>query len=291
MDVNLIHFNRPETALLCSELWLTAGAERVVIWDNASRPDAINFLARAVATRGRFVLQRLPENRGFAGGAAAAVGAYKSTPGDSALIVAAHDAAPEPDLLHDLESIRSADPSIGLLFPSDGRGVIGAWHPLRGLRTLPLGSPPIDRVDCLFAPAAAFLLTRAAADAGVCPDEKLFCYGEECDLGLQARALGFRAAAAALAVVHNTEDAASVLVPTSVAFLLARNSIYLARKHSTWPCYLLQAAWVVVQSAAHLAYRRPTHSSLDPVARLRGALAAITNRMGPPPMPNPTRAR
>lgn len=286
MDAQLIHFNRPETALRCAELWLAAGARRVVIWDNASAPTARATLERAVAQRADLILRCLPENLGYAGAAAAAVNCLCESD-DNAVLVAAHDAEPSADAVRQLETILAQDASIGVLFPSGGGSVIGEWRPVRG-RGRGSALPPLaDVVDCFYAQAPCFVLSRKAVDAAVLPDPALFCYEEECDLGLQARKVGFRVVTAMQATVKNTETALSVPVPASVAYLQARNSIYLARKHSPGPAYLLRALWVATLSAVRLLDPRPRHFSLAPLPRLRGAAAGVLNRMGPPPYSQP----
>ena len=291
MDVQLIHFNRPETALRCSELWLSAGARRVVIWDNASIPGALAALDRAIGQRTDLVIRRLPENLGFAGAAAAAVEHLSESDCDSVLI-AAHDAEPASGAVRHLADAISHTPSLGVLFPTGSGSVFEAWHAVRGGRRVASGGESrADLVDCAYADAAAFILTRKAVEAGVRPDPALFCYWEECDLGLQARRLGLRVVSATRAIVRNGEVATSFTVPGCVAYLQARNSVYLARKHSSRPFQLLRGLALAILSTIRALDPRPPHFSLDPLPRLRGVAAGLLSRMGPPPCALPSGSR
>jgi len=184
----------------------TAGlAAELVVVDNGPG-EGVGDLVRRVAPAARLIVNE--RNLGFA----AAVNQAARIAQGRHLLLLNPDARPEPGCVGRLARELDGQPQAALagprLFHPDGRPLPSAW-PAPGLRTLayeafllhnlmprsPLrgvraaGPDPVD-VDCLS--GACLLVRRSAFEALGGLDERFFIYYEDTDLGVRARAAGFR---------------------------------------------------------------------------------------------------
>jgi N-acetylglucosaminyl-diphospho-decaprenol L-rhamnosyltransferase len=197
-DVVVVSYNGGEHLITCLE-HLRAAARpgvRVIVADNASTDGS------ATAVRARFAdvtVLELPENAGFG----RAVNAGAAAGDGEAIVLVNADMFVEPGFVEAILAPFS-DPAVGMvaglsLVPGgelvDGFGIevdagLSAYNRLR-LR--PVGSAP----GVLLGPSGgAAAYRRSAFEAAEGFDDAFFAYGEDVDLALRLRALGWRAAAA-----------------------------------------------------------------------------------------------
>jgi N-acetylglucosaminyl-diphospho-decaprenol L-rhamnosyltransferase len=197
-DVVVVSYNGGEHLLTCLE-HLRAAARpgvRVIVADNASTDGS------ATTVRARFpdvTVLELPENAGFG----RAVNAGAAAGDGEAIVLVNADMFVEPGFVEAIVAPFS-DLAVGMvaglsLVPGgelvDGFGIeidagLSAYNRLR-LR--PVGSAP----GVLLGPSGgAAAYRRSAFEAAGGFDDAFFAYGEDVDLALRLRALGWRAAAA-----------------------------------------------------------------------------------------------
>jgi len=197
-DVVVVSYNGGEHLITCLEHLRGAARPgvRVIVADNASTDGS------ATAVRARFVdvtVLELPENAGFG----RAVNAGAAAGDGEAIVLVNADMFVEPGFVEAILAPFS-DPAVGMvaglsLVPGgelvDGFGIevdagLSAYNRLR-LR--PVGSAP----GVLLGPSGgAAAYRRSAFEAAEGFDDAFFAYGEDVDLALRLRALGWRAAAA-----------------------------------------------------------------------------------------------
>jgi N-acetylglucosaminyl-diphospho-decaprenol L-rhamnosyltransferase len=197
-DVVVVSYNGGEHLITCLEHLRGAARPgvRVIVADNASTDGS------ATAVRARFAdvtVLELPENAGFG----RAVNAGAAAGDGEAIVLVNADMFVEPGFVEAILAPFS-DPAVGMvaglsLVPGgelvDGFGIevdagLSAYNRLR-LR--PVGSAP----GVLLGPSGgAAAYRRSAFEAAEGFDDAFFAYGEDVDLALRLRALGWRAAAA-----------------------------------------------------------------------------------------------
>jgi len=197
-DVVVVSYNGGEHLITCLEHLRGAARPgvRVIVADNASTDGS------APAVRARFAdvtVLELPENAGFG----RAVNAGAAAGDGEAIVLVNADMFVEPGFVEAILAPFS-DPAVGMvaglsLVPGgelvDGFGIevdagLSAYNRLR-LR--PVGSAP----GVLLGPSGgAAAYRRSAFEAAEGFDDAFFAYGEDVDLALRLRALGWRAAAA-----------------------------------------------------------------------------------------------
>ncbi|HEU5475843.1 MAG TPA: glycosyltransferase family 2 protein [Actinophytocola sp.] len=157
---------------------------RTVIVDNASDDGTAALIA---AHPSRPEVLRLPANRGYAGGLAAAL------PGVRTELVAwlNDDAAPEPGWLAALEDALDADPGAGaagsaLTAPDGGPASVGVR-----LTPLGYGADTAEPAEVFGFCGGAVLLRRAALAAAGGVPAGFFCYYEDTDTSWRLRLAGW----------------------------------------------------------------------------------------------------
>ena len=192
----------------------------VIVLDNASEDDSIEYAQKAVAndSRFRFILESW--NFGFAEGNNRAAGSAQA----DCLITLNPDAFPEPDWLKILLAATQRYPDVAMF----GSTQIDATQPDKidgaGDRYFAIGIPWRDqsrtRLDAAkkrgrntyetFSPCAAAALyrTNLFRDAGGF-DETFFCYVEDVDIAFRLRRRGHRCLQVIDAVVHHVGGGAS----------------------------------------------------------------------------------
>ncbi len=251
-------------ACLDSVLASIPRSTRVWVIDDASpEPDLIAALV-ALARRRRIRLIRLPENRGFP--AAANMGLRACAPRDAVLLNS--DTLTPPGWLDRLRAAAYSASDIGTVTPLSNDGTIVSYPDVEG------GNPIPDLAACI---AVDALASQANADAVIdVPSGVGFClylrrdclaeagllredsfaqgYGEENDLCLRARHLGWRSVAATGVFVAHL---AGQSFGSARSHLLRRNLMVLNRLHPGYDALI----------AAHVA--------ADPLAPARRRIDAL----------------
>jgi GT2 family glycosyltransferase len=82
-------------------------------------------------------------------------------------------------------------------------------------------------------------------------DESFFAYGDDADLGMRARLLGWKAWYVPKAVVHHRHSATAGAYSSLKIMLVERNRLLLAIKNFPWPLLLSNPYWSVRRFAWH----------------------------------------
>lgn len=197
-DVVVVSYNGGEHLITCLEHLRGAARPgvRVIVADNASTDGS------ATAVRARFAdvtVLELPENAGFG----RAVNAGAAAGDGEAIVLVNADMFVEPGFVEAILAPFS-DPAVGMvaglslvlggeLVDGFGIEVDAGLSAYNRLRLRPVGSAP----GVLLGPSGgAAAYRRSAFEAAEGFDDAFFAYGEDVDLALRLRALGWRAAAA-----------------------------------------------------------------------------------------------
>jgi len=255
-----------------------AGPLEVIVVDNASR-DASAAVALATAPAARIL--RSEVNLGFAGGAnlglAAARGRW--------VLLLNPDATLAPGALEALVAAGAARPEAGLLAPKiirpDGRiDTVGHLLAPCGLNAgRGAGTPDDGRLDrpaeIAFPSGAAMLLRRRVVEEAGGFEAAWFAYGDEADLGLRARRLGWRAFTAPQAVARHRGSRHTA----RKAYLVERNRQWVLAAHLPLGPGMADAALRYLVHAAQALTGRGPLGSMGRVALARALLTAWRDGM------------
>lgn len=239
VGVVIVNYNRRGSTLRCIEAVLASeySAAKLVVVENSDQPGE---RLRSADLRGE--LLEPPRNLGYAGGCNAGVKRLVGS-GCGCYLLLNNDATVHRGCIGTLVSRLAREPSIGVLSPlivrPDGRiesaGI--SLSPLTGRhRLIGFGARP-DGVSLPQPPQAvtgtAMMVTRSCFEKTGGFEESLFCYFEDVDLCVRARAGGFEIAVElAAAVVHDKAE-----VSADEIYYSCRNHIILLRRHSPMPLF------------------------------------------------------
>lgn len=288
----VVNWNGREHLELClgSLLRQTLAGIEVVLVDNGSSDDSLELVRQRFGDAVRVVA--LPDNRGYAGGLNAGIGAARGR----YLLPLNSDTELDPDCCARLVAAADAHPTSGLFAPkilafADRTRLDNVGHWLyadglsRGRGRLEIDRGQYDAEEEIVLPSGCAVLLRRAmlADVGLF-DEDLFAYCEDTDLGLRARLAGWRCRAVPGAAVFHKYSAASDAYSPLKAFLVERNRAWVAIKCLPAPLLLASplftAARLAAQAWGALTHRgaagrfTTAHSPLALVAVLLRAYAA-----------------
>jgi len=216
VDIVVVSYNSAEhlprlSACLQAQ---THRAWRLFVWDNASeqaaQPNPAQLPPQAVLTLS-------PQNLGFAAGNNRAAGL-----GEAPFLAFLNpDAFPEPDWLDELLAAARRWPHAACFGSTqinatdesrwDGLGdvLFAAGIPYRAGYGAPRRGPPPPEGETFSACAAAMLIRRDAFRAVGGFDERLFCFGEDVDLGFRLRLRGWATVQVPTAVVRHVGGAST----------------------------------------------------------------------------------
>ncbi len=253
----LIHWNSVEwcVSAAASILGSTGPIEpRVTVVDNGQEggPALETLLPRSVR------LIATGRNLGYAGGANVAIADWLANfPGADLAIIGSHDIQLQPDALARLVDAATRSPEFGilgpaLLGPAPTSG--GRWAAARAVELPPCEGEGLVERD--WVSGACLLLSRRCVTALGGFDERFHSYCEDVDLGLRARAAGFK-----VGVVLGARARGLGSVSPVAPALCEANSVLLAAKHAGVPSAvgrLLQlGTWALRAGAASLFVWRP----------------------------------
>ena len=248
----------------------------VTVVDNGSTPSSLAALRAGCA---EVEILECGANLGYGAGANVGLRHWLAHGDGDWVAVAAHDALPAPGCLAGLVAAAEAHPDAAFVSAEFGPGfdlvpaadwVIGGYY-----RTAVRGHGWVD-VD--YPHGTLFLARRQALlDVGLF-DERYFAYCEEVDLGLRARARGWRIGMVWGAVVVNGRLPAQLLAD----YLQVRNTLLLIRTHHGCRLASLRTLLSVAPMLGRIR-RDPLRWKLH--LRLEGGalLDFWRGRFGPPP--------
>jgi len=219
-------------------------------------------------------------NLGF--GPAANVG-YRRFLADEAVgdwvVLAPHDALPEPTCLSHMLAVLSERPRAGLACADVGDGATPVVDPYFGGILAPAtvreGWEPAGH------PHGTLMLARRACleEIGIF-DERYFAYCEEADLALRGKAAGWESGLVRGAMVKNPYVGSA---SAAIDYLQLRNTLLLVREHSGAYHAFIRfsiALWHLASGAVAPSRRGP-YWSVE--GRARGLVDFLRGRYGPPP--------
>jgi len=230
--VYLVHWDAPEwCASSAASVLASEGVQvELTVVDNGQRAGTGAPVADLLPAGARVLA--MPANRGYSGGANAALGDWRGRYPDGELcLLASHDLHVEPDAVARLVERARAEPDIGLLAPALTRPQArsgGVWDGRRSHQVdLVAGGPELVERD--WVSGACMLVRRACADAIGPFDERFGSYMEDVDYGLRARDQGWRVAVLTSAEVWGLGTSTGDSLT-----LIAANTIVLAAKRDGW---------------------------------------------------------
>jgi GT2 family glycosyltransferase len=277
----IVHWNQ---ARACLEMIDRFAAQAVpvefVVVDNGSRCDELSILRDGITDRAKVALLEAGENLGFGPGANVGLRRWLADPaGPEWALLGPHDVEPHPDCLVELVAGLESEPMAGLACADVGDGQTPMIDPYFGGVTRAAstdhGWEPAD-----YPHGTLMALRRACVEEVGLFDERFFAYCEEAELGLRARAQGWRVGLVRGAAVRNTHLGSSV---AAVDYLQQRNTLLLVREMSgRYHAFIRMCI-----TGMHLwsGWRRPAARPpvFDARARMMGVRDHLRGRTGPPP--------
>lgn len=292
LGVVIVHWQDPAETLACVESLAAEPPDHVVVVDNGAR-EPVGDLLRERAPSVDVV--RLPENRGYAGGANAGIARVLEAGAtvvlllnNDARVAAGAEAAARRALDGDA---RIAVVGARVVTREDPARLWLAWgdvtyrQSLVALHGADVTDGPAWRVprDVDWVAGCALWFRAEALRALGLLDEAFFAYHEEVDWCTRARAGGWRVVYWPDAVVTHT-GRGSHGNPRSIRirkYFGARNTILFARKHAGPLEWAKLATFLVVMLPLELAYHAARGSTVDVRAKLAGIRDGLLDRRPP----------
>jgi GT2 family glycosyltransferase len=289
----IVHWQNPAETLGCVESLAAEPPAHVVVVDNGSREPVSELLAGHAP---HVEVLRLPENRGYAGGANAGIAAALARGADVVLVLN-NDARVAPGA----ETAALAGLAIDARVAVVGARVVTredparlwlAWGEVTYRQSLVAlrgaGVPDGDAwrrsrdVDWV-AGCAMWFRADALRELGLL-DETFFAYHEEVDWCARAREAGWRVLYWPDAVVTHT-GRGSHGNPRSIRirkYFGARNTVLFARKHARPRDWAKLVGFLALMLPLELAYHALRGAPGDVLTKIAGIRDALANR--PPPL-------
>jgi len=259
--VVVVNYRQAAATLAClGALRAHAGLDhRLVLVDNAADAESTAMLSACVADYPGARLISNPDNRGFTGACNQALDGLLDDPELHAVALLNNDALVEPRWLAALVDRLDASARIGMVASQmlhqanpeqiDSLGIV--------LYRSGIASNRKHLADPLLGPCggaglyAASLLRELRARDGHVFDPEFFCYAEDTDLALRARALGWRSVLAPEARVrHHGSLSSGGAGNTFVAYHGLRNSVLTLLKNLPADFFWRNAFWILLMQCA-----------------------------------------
>lgn len=253
VGVVVINWNLTDDTLTCldSIYQMTYPNFQAVVVDNGSTDDAAARIAAAHPAAGQIVND---DNLGFAAGANQGIDWALRRACDYVLVLN-NDTVVAPDLLDRLVSVAEAHPSIAiaspriLYFDEPER----TWHlAARWHRRLPM---PVhvwwaetDIVEADFVSGCGMMLKRALLESAGGFNPSYFMYGEDVDLCLRAKAMGYRVVAVPGARMWHKVSTSAGKVPAAKRYWQTRNQIWIYRRYESGVRRWLMSGYVLTKA-------------------------------------------
>ncbi len=277
VPVVVVHHGRPDALGRTVDAFLAQTVPtRVTVVDNASARSPVPLPVTGSGERVEVVSSAV--NLGFGPGANVGLRRWLRTGDGEWVVVAPHDARPEPDTLERLLEAVSGQDRVGLVSADVGDGERPLVDPFLGAIGAPQevaeGFEPGDY------PHGTLLMARRSClvDVGLF-DERYFAYCEEADLGLRARRAGWQVGVVRGARVHNPGMSTDV---ERVAYLQLRNTLLLLTEHFGRRQGTFRLVFALGQLPVGLIYPPARGLHWSPRGRLRGIWDHLRGRYGAP---------
>ncbi len=289
----IVHWQDPEDTLGCVAAVDGRPDVPIVVVDNGSREPVGALLARRAPDVDCI---RVPENRGYAGGANVGIQAALARGAETVLLLN-NDVRMRPGATAAARRVLDADSHVAVVGPKvlareDPTRLWLAWGRVTWRQSLvalagadvPDGPAWSVQRDVDWIAGCTMWLRAAALDALGGFDETFFAYHEEVDWCTRARRAGWRVVYAPDAIVTHTGrgtagGSRSVRIRK---YFGARNSILFARKHAGPQEWAKLASFLAVALPAQLLWHSLRGDAGDVWLKVRGVRDALANR--PPPL-------
>ncbi|MBM3790836.1 MAG: glycosyltransferase family 2 protein, partial [Acidobacteria bacterium] len=214
----------------------------LIVVDNGSTDGSRELLRQEVSAMPGMKLVELPVNRGFAGGVNAGI---RAASGEFVALLN-NDAVAAPEWLARLVA-HMRSPSVGMAASKilfyDRRTVIDKaghlFYPDGLNRGRGAGEADAGQYDeageILFPDGCAALYRSSTLEEAGLFDEQFFAYGDDADLGLRARWLGWECVYVPGAEVYHRHSSSLGKYSLEKAYLVERNRLWVAVKLLPWP--------------------------------------------------------
>jgi GT2 family glycosyltransferase len=195
------------------------------------------------------------------------------------VVLAPHDALPEPTCLSHMLKVLADQPRAGLACADVGDGTTPIVDPYLGGILVP--GKVAEGWEPAGHPHGTLMLARRACldEVGIF-DERYFAYCEEADLALRAKAAGWETGLVRGAMVRNPYVSTAT---AAVDYLQLRNTLLLVREHSGRYHVFMRFCIALCELAAGLVRPRWRGPYWNVEGRLRGMRDFLRGRYGPPP--------
>ena len=280
VTVSILHWNRPAECLATVAAFRASGLPfAITVIDNASQPEHRARLQSELPSDVEWL--PLAANLGWGRAHNIVLRRWLSAEASPFCFVSAHDAVPADNCLARLLQAMEEHPSWGLACPEYGQWECPSYSVLRGARLLPVAprmAGVSEEVDYCHGTLAIF--RRDCLQRIGLFDEWFFAYGDETELGLRARARGWKVGLVWGAVVVNAGSWSGSPV---IAYLWTRSTLRLARQFGGVGGLFGRTAVVLAATFRAWLRRASPHELSSPPARLRAVIDYYRARHGPPP--------
>lgn len=204
----------------------------------------------------------MPENRGYTGGANAALQDWaRRHPDANMCLIGSHDLHAAPDALAELVGVAASRPEAGIVAPTITKPHLvagGRWDGRRGVQVR-AGAADGDVVERDWASGTCLLLRQSCVTEVGPFDERLGSYVEDVDYGLRVRDCGWRVLVVRTARVHGLGSSA-----TDAHRRITSNTVLLSAKRRGWRgAWSTFAFFLGLAAKGYLASLRPWRQPED----------------------------
>jgi GT2 family glycosyltransferase len=280
LTVLIVHWNRPVECLATIGHFLRQGKPLSIrIVDNSSRPECVQALKQGLPAG--VELTQLSENKGWGGALNVMLRKWLAEEGSDYCAISAHDTILQPDCLALLIDAMDRDKRLGLACPQYETPEITRYSPIRGGTFERVAQRPTGEVTPLEFPFGTLMIVRkdCLKEMGLY-DERHFAYGDEIEIGLRARKMGWNIGVVWGATIINpgTWTASPV-----VGYLTTRNSLLMAKDYGGTFSAGVRLMLMLANTLRLLASRSAAKSMSSPGPRFLGMRDFLRGRYGPPP--------
>ena len=235
---------------LAAQTWQN---KEFILVDNGSTDGSRDLLVSWAARLPNAQTILLPTNTGFCTGNNVAFARAKG----EWIALFNSDAVAEPNWLEELMRYGDASKRIGMLaskilFQSPPNVIDKVGHLIywdgqnRGRGTMETDNGQYDKPEEIIWPdACAAMYHRKVFEETGGFDETFFAFGDDADLGMRARLLGWNAWYVPTAVVHHRHSASFGVYSPLKVMLVERNRVLLAVKNFPWPLLVQSPFWTL----------------------------------------------
>ncbi|AFY30861.1 glycosyltransferase family 2 protein [Calothrix sp. PCC 7507] len=282
IPVFILHWNRPEECLKTLQHFLNQDLPlEISVLDNSSSPKNIEKIKTSLPGEVNWI--QLLENKGWGGAFNIVLQQWLDDGISDYCIISAHDTLLENQCLSMLIDAMESDKSIGIICPEYGgkSSNLPRFSPIRGPRLINNIAPrqygEVEYVD--FAHATLLVFRKDCLKKIGVFDKRYFAYGDEYDISIRAKKMGWKVAILWGAIITNPITASSKPV---INYLLARNTLLLAKVHGGFISSWCRAILMLCRFPLTLC-QQPSEKPVV-IAKFLGLKDFLLGRYGKPPI-------